>query len=267
MLKLTADKTTINSVDGTDDTQIIVTVADKDDNALSNCPPVTLTIESGPGEFPTGPSITFAPDSDITIRDGRAAMEFRSYYAGKIVIRATSPGLTDATIDITSIGSPKFAAGKTPSVKPRPYVHFTETSAKAAAITLGRQNPTRASSESPGHSGRLANDGDAATFWQADAADTNAWLRIDLERIATITNSKLTFPTEGNWRYKIEISEDGDSGWKLLVDQTATPATTKERADTAPGAGVRGRFLRVTIAGSPSGKPAAIAGVEVSGIQ
>ena len=54
-----------------------------------------------------------------------AAMEFRSYYAGKTVIRATSPGLKDATIQITSLGEPKFIAGKTPSVKPRPYVRFT----------------------------------------------------------------------------------------------------------------------------------------------
>ena len=70
-LKLTADKTTLKSVDGTDDAQIIVTVVDKDGKAINNCPPVTLAIESGPGEFPTGPSITFAPDSDIAIRDGR----------------------------------------------------------------------------------------------------------------------------------------------------------------------------------------------------
>ena len=80
--------------------------------ALSNCPPVTLTIESGPGEFPTGPSITFAPDSDIAIRDGQAAIEFRSYYAGKTVIRATSPGLKDAMIEIISSGEPTFVPGK-----------------------------------------------------------------------------------------------------------------------------------------------------------
>jgi beta-galactosidase len=126
-LKLTADKTTLKSVNGMDDTQIIVTVVDKDGKAISNCPPVTLTIESGPGEFPTGPSITFSPDSDITIRDGQAAMEFRPYYSGKTTIRATSPGLKDATIEITSLGEPKYIAGKTPPVKPRPYVRFTET--------------------------------------------------------------------------------------------------------------------------------------------
>jgi beta-galactosidase len=146
-LKLTADKTTLRSVDGTDDAQIIVTVVDKDGNAVSNCPPVTLAIESGPGELPTGPNITFAPDSDITIRDGRAAMEFRSYFSGQTTIRATSPGLRDATIQITSLGEPKFIAGKTPPVKPRPYVRFTEMGASGSAATFGSQNPTRASSE------------------------------------------------------------------------------------------------------------------------
>ncbi len=264
-LQLTADKTTLDSVDGTDDAQLIVTVVDKDGKPLSNCPPVTLTVESGPGEFPTGPSITFAPDSDITIRDGQAAMEFRSYYSGESVIRATSPGLPDATIEIISRGEPKFIAGKTPPVKPRPYVRFNGTTAIGSSITFGLNNPTRASSEAPGHSGRMANDGIPATFWQANASDANAWLRVDLERIATISRTKLIFPTEGNWRYKIEISDDGESSWKLLVDQTHTRATEKERADAVQNSSVRGRFLRVTITGTPAGQPAALAELEATG--
>jgi hypothetical protein len=70
-LKLSADNLTLKSADGTDDAQIIVTVVDADGRALSNSPPVTLTVESGPGEFPTGPAIAFDPKSDIAIRDGR----------------------------------------------------------------------------------------------------------------------------------------------------------------------------------------------------
>ena len=263
-LKLTADKTTLSPVDGTDDAQIIVTVVDQDGNALSNCPPVTLTIESGPGEFPTGPSITFASDSDITIRDGQAAMEFRSYHAGRTLIRATSPALQDATIEITSHGEPKFIAGKTPPVKPRPYVRFTPTPAPGPTITLGMNSPTRASSEAPGHSGRLASDGNPATFWQADAGDANAWFRVDLERIVTVSSLKLTFPSEGNWRYRVEISDDGNTGWKLVSDQTQTPSTA--RILTLSGAGnVRGRILRVSYVGTPDTRPAALAEVELLG--
>ena len=263
-LKLTADKATLNSVDGTDDAQLIVTVVDKDGKALNHCPPVTLTIESGPGEFPTGLSITFAPNSDIKIRDGMAAMEFRSYYAGKTVIRATSPGLKDATMAITSLGKPKFIAGKTPAVKPRPYVRFNGSTA-SSMVALGKENPTRTSSEAPGHSGRLANDGSPATFWQAAAGDTNAWWGADLERIIAVSQTKLAFPMDGNWRYKIEISDDGETGWKLITDQTQTAGMNKERADVSQDAAVRGRFLRVSITGWPSGQHPSISEFAVTG--
>ena len=265
-LKLTADKTILQHVDGTDDAQLIVTVVDKDGHVLNNCPPVTLAIESGPGEFPTGPSITFAPDSDIAIRDGAAAMEFRSYYSGKTVIRATSPGLKDATVQITSRGEPKFVAGQTRPVKPRPYVHFYETNAASSVVVLGRDNPTRASSETPGHSARLANDGNPATFWQAGSGDPNAWLRIDLERVVTISKTKLAFPIAGNWRYKIEISDTGDS-WKLLIGQTTAASGVAEHTDVVPAGSAAGRFVRISIVESPSNEPAELAEVEVFGTQ
>lgn len=115
-----------------------------------------------------------------------------------------------------------------------------------------------------GHSGRLANDGNPNTFWQAAAGDTNAWLEVDLERLITVNQTKLAFPTAGNWRYKIEISDDGGSGWKLLADQTQTASDSKVRADEAPSHS-RGRFLRVTVTGAPLGTSAALAEVEVRG--
>ncbi len=265
-LKLTVPtKTTLASIDGTDDSQLIVTVLGQDGKAISNCPPVTLTIDAGPGEFPTGPSITFAPGSDIAIRDGQAAMEFRSYYAGKTVIRATSPGLKDATVEITSLGDSRYVPGKTPAVQPRPYLRFSAAQGNASTLTLGMNNPTAASSEAPGHSGRLANDGTAATFWQAKTGDRNPWLQIDLERIVTASKTRLTFPTDGNWRYKIEISDDGESNWMLLTDQSQTASTTRERSDAVPGNPPRGRFLRVTVTGTPDGAAPAIAEVELTG--
>ena len=253
-------------MDGTDDAQIIVTVVDKNGVPINNCPTVTLAVASGPGEFPTGPSITFAPGSDIAIRDGEAAMEFRSYYAGKTVIRATSPGLKDATIQIVSRGEPKFVAGKTPPVKPRPYVRFTGNASAASLMTFGQGNPTRASSEAPGHSGRLANDGNAATFWQADDDDANPWLTIDLERIVNASSVKLTFPSDGNWRYRVEISDDGGSSWKMISDQTQTASTAKTQTVTATS-NPHGRFVRVSFTGTPANASAALAELEVFGTQ
>jgi len=129
-LQLTADKTSLSAVDGTDDAQLTVTVLDSKGNAINNNVVVTLTITSGPGEFPTGTSITFTPESssdqsDIAIADGKAAIEFRSYYAGTSVITATSSGLTPATITITSNGSPAWVAGVTLPTAARPYTRYT----------------------------------------------------------------------------------------------------------------------------------------------
>lgn len=262
-LKLTADKTTLKAVDGTDDAQIIVAVVNSDGKTVNNCPPVTLTVESGPGEFPTGPSITFAPKSDIAIRDGMAAIELRAYYAGKTLIRASSPGLKEATVEIVSCGETNFVAGQTPLVKARPYVRFTGVAAQEP-VSFGLENPTRASSEAPGHSGRLANDGNPATFWQAADGDTNAWLRVDLERVVTVNSAKLIFPSPGNWRYKVELSDDGENGWKLLADQTQSAGEEKSRTETAPNS-PRGRFLRLTITAAPAGHAPALAELEVIG--
>ncbi len=262
-LKISADKTTLKSADGTDDAQIIVTVVDAEGRALSNSPPVTLAVASGPGQFPTGQTITFAPDSDIAIRDGEAAIEFRSYYSGKTVIRATSPGLKGGTIIITTLGTPKFIAGKTPPVKPRPYVRFTgqaaTVSATPASSIFGLNNPTLASSESPANAASFGNDGNPATCWRAQDNDTHPWWQVDLERAVTMKQAKITFPSAGNYRYQIEVSSDG-LRWILAADQTQTASTDKVRTDVFPNE-ISGHFLRVTF----NGQPAAIAEVEILG--
>ena len=125
-LKLTASTTTLTAVDGTQDVWLLVTVVDSSGKPISNNVTVTLTVTSGPGEFPTGPSITFTagsakPASDIAILDGQAAIEFRTYYSGTSVITATSPGLTSDSVTITSQGSPAYVPGQTPPADSRPY--------------------------------------------------------------------------------------------------------------------------------------------------
>jgi hypothetical protein len=266
-LRITSDKTTLKSVDGTDDAQIVVTVVDKDGTALSNSPPVTLAIASGPGEFPTGPSITFEPDSDIAIRDGAAAMEFRSYQAGNTVLRATSPGLKGATITISSLGEPTFISGVTPPVKPRPYVRFQEQGLAGKRIptnaAYGTNNPTRASSESPGHDAGLGNDGNPATFWQARDAETDAWWQVDLERVVAVSRTRIGFPSEGNYRYRIEFSDD-QVHWTTRVDQTRGRGTGTSRTDTVVPP-VSCRFVRVRFTGVPTGQPAALAEMKIVG--
>ncbi len=262
-LRLTADKTLLPGTDSLDDAQVVVTVVDAGGRPISNSPEVTLTVESGPGEFPTGPAITFRSDSDIAIRDGQAAIEFRSYYAGTTVIRARSSGLADATLTIVTEGSPRFLPGITPAVADRPYVRFSNAGTRAAMLTLGKDAPARASVEAPNHPARLANDGDDRTFWSASAGAAGAWWEVDLERLCVITQTTITFPFPENYRYKIEISDDRRE-WHLAVDETQTLDVNKTRSHPcAPGTG--GRFVRITFAGLAPNVVASISEVVILG--
>jgi len=265
-LKLTTDQPTLQRADGTEDAQIMVTVVDQAGKAISNCPPVKLTIESGPGEFPTGPEISFDPKSDIAILDGQAAIEFRSYYTGKTLIRATSPGLQDGVLEITTLSGPPFIPGTTPPVAARPYVRFTSMSATNAATRFGTDNPTLASSEASGHNSSLANDGDGRSFWQASLSDSKPWWAVDLEKLVAVKSVTLGFPSKGVWSYRIEVSNDGRSGWKLIADETHSTTPVSTQTVTASGTAA-GRFLRVVFTEVPLGKSAGLSEIEVSGTQ
>lgn len=245
-IRLTASQTTIEKADGTDDVHLVVAILDKDGKEISNSPDVKLEIVSGPGEFPTGPSILFQNGSDIAIRDGKAAIEFRSYFAGETVIRATSPGLKETEITIISKGAPAFMP-ESQQATARPYLRYRNTEQKAQdhiQINLLAERPTRVSSSAEGHSPRLANDGDLKTFWQSgEKANEKAWWQVDMENIYSLSEIKITFKEEQVVQYEIQVSEDGNK-WTTVCDQTANTSSSKNRKDI-PTANNKGRFLRV----------------------
>ncbi len=268
-LKLAASSTTLSAVDGTQDALVTVTVVDASGKAINNNVPVTLTVTSGPGEFPTGPTILFTPPSssdpqaDIAIADGQAAIEFRSYFAGTSVITATSPGLASANMTITSQGSPAYVPGSTPPTAPRPYVRYTgSTTPPATSSTLALNHPTSASSTGSGTSA-LANDGDGSTVWTASSTDTSAWWQVSLEANRTVTLIEVTFPAAANYRYTIAVSTDGQK-WTTASDQSATTSTAQTQRATGTWSGVQ--YVRVNFSGTPSGQPAGLAEVVVSGM-
>ena len=265
-LQLMADKTVISNTCGTDDVHLVVTVTDKDGKSLNNSPEVTMTLESGPGEFPTGRSITFSPESDIKIRDGKAAIEFRSYNGGKSVIRASSPGLEDARIIIETRGLPKFVPGKTPETKHRMYVRYELPETvfqKNVRMNLAHQKPTRASSESIGHEASQANDSNALSCWQAGNTGPGACWQVDLESITEVSSVKISFPDEANYRYRAEISENGET-WNGIADQTLNTKAMKVQ-EFPVSSGDKGRFMRIIFTGQSNKKPASISEIEVFG--
>ena len=143
-------------------------------------------------------------------------------------------------------------------------MRFEGNAANDQLATLGRDNPTLVSSETPGHSGHFANDGDPATFWQATEGDKNPWLTLDLERLVRVSTLRVAFPSAAVWRCRAEISEDGQAGWLLVADESGNSREVTTITGTLAQR-PRGRFLRVTFTALPPGKPAALAEVAVLG--
>ena len=96
-LSLRADKLEVKD-DGTDDTQLIVAVLDKDGVRIANNIPVTFKVVSGAGLLPTGRTW-----ETLTKNMGRQAIEFRSYEPGVTVIEVSSPHAKSARIEITTV--------------------------------------------------------------------------------------------------------------------------------------------------------------------
>lgn len=242
-LSLTASATTLYGTDGTDDAQLLVKVCDHTGQQISNSVPVTLRIVSGPGEFPTGRQITFTPTTtsvkelpsnpaeDIRIQDGQAAIAFRSYYGGKTVIEATSPGLTPVQIEINTMGTPEWQEGVDVPVSDRPYKRYVASAEDnpqtKSVMTLASDRPTMSSSDMEGTNKINVNDGDANTIWKPSPTDNKRWWLVFLEGQYSVNRIELTFPTADRYCYVIEVSKDGDN-WSKVVDQSQTTLTAQK---------------------------------------
>lgn len=246
-VKLEASKTTIAACDGTDDVQLVVTILDADGKHISNNCPVTLDIVSGPGEFPTGRSITFTPytltnptevardeATDIRIIEGQAAIAFRSYYAGTTTVRASSEGLESSEITLVTQGSPTWAEAGNPVCENRPYKRFVRAKKEEKKggdfrFTLASHRPTWTSSDkSTDYSKAKANDENPESYWKPAKKDKNPWWLLSLEAAYNVKRIELVFPQAKAYRYVIEVSEDKEH-WTLVDDQSTTTTTDKVR--------------------------------------
>jgi beta-galactosidase len=262
-LRLESDKIKNIRTDGTDDAWLLVTVLDADGKPTSNSPPVELAIAKGPGEFPTGPSISFANDSDIRILDGQAAINVRSYYAGDAVIRAASPGLASAEITLRFVGSAPFREGAAAGVPPRPYVRFVRQGQPSGFQTFGRNSPTFPTSSLDGHAAAAAADGDPQTYWQpADNDPAPAWT-VDVERFIMISRIRITLAKAAANRLQIDVSDD-QKEWRPLTDKAINDKSAA-MIDVAAPANATGRFVRLRFQGSPTGVPIQLCEIECIG--
>ncbi len=265
-LKLFADKTTLQGTDATDDAHINVQVMGVNGKHISNSPDVTLTIISGPGEFPTGRSITFKETTrnEIQILDGHAAIEFRSYEGGVTVIEATSEGLKSSRMEITTIGEPMYQEGITPIVKDRLYTDYRLLKAinERSAVKVSDSRPTRCNSLSSSLPS-LANDGHKWTKWKPKLVDGSIWWELDMENFYKVDRVEFTFNTESDLSLSIETSIS-QNNWDEVASgefvSGSVPETHLKVTDVA-----KVRFLRVNIIAKDKKAAVAIGEIEVFG--
>lgn len=259
-LKIEADKNVILSPDGTDDVMLTVTVMNANDKAISNNVPVTLKLISGPGEFPTGTSIQFLPpngsneQADIFIREGKCAIDFRSYYAGISVIEASSPGIKSDTIIIKTEGTPVWVEGVTPPAPTREYRRYRDNMPPITVteMLLAKDRPCSASSVASGSNKSYANDSDESTSWTPKTTDTERWWKLDMEATYSLNRIQLVFPSKtAVYKYTIEVSPD-DVNWQKVIDQSDNTRATGTHMNYG-NLGRDVRFVRVKFYSSVAG--------------
>lgn len=243
-LKLEASVSYGIKTDGTDDVQLLVSVRNDMGKIVNHSPVVTLNVISGPGEFPTGRSISFAPDSDIRIIEGQAAISFRSYYAGKTVIEATSSGLKSTRIEIEFEGKSKYRQGKTPIVEQRPYVRFVREKEKRDLQTFGRNNPTFASSNENRHAPGMAADGNLQTYWKSSNTDEAPYWILDTEKKLSLYEIQLCFPEGQLSSYVVEVSSDKIT-WKNVSENAQKKVDELKIVLDVSNQNLTGRFVRL----------------------
>lgn len=261
-IKLEANKYEGINTDGTDDVFLNVTVVDDSEKPVMHSPVVELKIVSGPGEFPTGRKITFSPDSDIRIMDGQAAISLRSYYAGRTIIEASSPGLEEMSIILNFVGDNKYVEGKTINVQDRPYIRYIREENNGGVQTFGRYNPVFASSYREGFVPGMAADGINETCWRAISSDLEPYWLLDTEKKLVMTETEIVFPENVIPDCIVEISDDRIN-WKSLDRIASKKQLGNKVLFTAEGESVLLRFLRVRF---DNGESACLSDIQVKGI-
>lgn len=249
--------------DGTDDVFLKVTMVNSSGQPVSNSPVVTLRVLSGPGEFPTGKSIRFAPDSDIRIQDGQAAVSFRSYYAGTTVIEASSQGLPPEKITLHFIGPSKYDSIRSVETDYRPYSAFIREKGQQEIQNFGPSNPTFASSSAAHYCAGQATDRQPDTYWKAGPDDTSPWLMIDTEKNLNLHTVRVAFPDSLHRCCTVQVSEDRHS-WQNLTQwkgQASSMSPIWNRADSKSM--IKARFVRFCF---PSSQTAAVSEILIDGI-
>lgn len=262
-MELTASQKILNN-NGTDDTHIIVTMKDKDGNWVNQTQKITLKVVSGPGVFPTGKEYTFVPNK--TIYDGKAAIEFRSYYSGETVIRATSSGLPDAELHLTTVNTSGEAEGNEPEgfyvTEEKDTTEKIEEPMLYGTSNVASGRPAFPSSNDADRA--LAVDGNMETSWTAEKTGSGEYWMTDLEFAQYLYKVKLGF-SGAPYPYKIEVAMDKENGpWRVVADYTKDTVAKRPYEESVDG--IEARYVKITFTDVPEDEKAFLSECEVYGV-
>lgn len=257
----TSDETITN--DGRKDTKLILTMQNADGAWVNESKAVTLTVESGPGILPGGKTYKFVPNKSI--RDGKASIEFRSYYSGDTVISAQADGLpkssitihTEAVLEENGTTEPEgfYDASKWGDLLSKieePMIYGGNN------VVIGR--PLTVSSNEADRT--LGADGDISTSWVAATRGSNESFMVDLEFPQYIYKIKAGFD-RSPYPFKIEIAGDEGTDWTTVADYTSETVSMREAEESLDG--LYAKFVKVTFTDVPEDANAFLSELEVYG--
>ena len=261
-MELTTSDTEITN-DGKKDAKLIVTMEDAEGNWVSDTRNVTLTVVKGPGTFPGGKSYTFTAGKSI--RDGKASIEFRSYYAGETVIKAQAEGLPDATITLTT----KDVTGDEKEKEPEDFYDATKWGTLTEKIeepfAYGSTNAATGRPLFPSSNkleAELATDGKTETSWVAEKTGSGEYFMLDLEFALYVYKIGLDFE-KTPYPYKVETAMDKNGEWTTIAEYTKDTVTDRKQEETLDG--IEARYVKVTFTDVPENEKASLSEIAVYG--
>lgn len=261
-IDITSSEETITN-DGTKDTQLIVTLQDTQGNWVNETKEVTLKVESGPGIFPGGKTYKFTPGKSM--RDGKASIEFRSYYSGDSVISATAEGLPVSTITIHTENMFETDDGTEPEDFYRADKWGSVTAKIEDPVIYGENNAALGRPMFPSSNDRdssLAADGNIATSWQADRTGSGEYFMVDLEFALYLYNINLGF-NNAPYPYKIETAMDKNGPWTLAAEYTKETIASRKTEESLDGP--EARYVKITFTDVPDKEKAFLSELNIYG--
>lgn len=204
-LQLSADRFRIKT-DGTEDTQILVSVINKAGERISNSMPVTLEVLKGGAIFPTGRSILLSPEKESLI-DGLGAIELRALYAGEIRILAKAEGLISDEITITAVGCEEWNNQCINLQTSPPSIFIPRDNSEG--VNIAKNRPVFCSSFTKGFLPSFINDENIDTSWRAAGVKPGEWIKQDLEGIKVINKITITFGEGYDSLVNVSVSGNG----------------------------------------------------------